>query len=402
MRRNLFLILAASISLLSCSKDFSNPSLERIGYYDSVVMSVQKTVLDSDIPITKNIAVITDKGVNYIWAETDTVGIFPSAGSQLFFSMSEGAGKTDASFDGGGWALKSESNYYSYFPFVPDFNIDKGSIPFDYRGQKQDGNGSNITGASGNIGKYCFMAAKGNATQSGSLYFDYKRIGALFILTVPAEAGSYESATVLVDSKVIPFKGTFNAVTVDQKMYNTEVTDTVSIKFNNLTLTSKGLITFYMMLPPFNYLDRQFSIVTTKTDGTTAISSFAGKDFSVEKTYLRNTNFSVSPASIGVSNVGGTENILITCAGSSNYSVTTDVDWITLNSHPTSGDATITATISSNSGYRTGHIIVSETVSPNGTPVTLRNSVTVSQNPTGYSVGIGDWGKGHSESGEAH
>lgn len=400
MKFDILLLMAAVALTAGCNIDDPYSAEIQDGHYKRIVMIMPDSEVDSDKPLTKNTAVVGTSGVDYVWDASDVVGIFPDSGSQLYFSMESGAGQKEAAFDGGGWALKEGSSYYSYFPFVADFNIRKDAIPFDYRGQQQIGNRSSATGASSSIGNYCFMAAKGEANDDGSLYFSYKRIGALFILTVPAEAGSYKSATILADSKVIPYRGTFNSITIDEKMYDTELTDTLSISLKDIELASKGNITFYMMLPPFKYQDRQFSIVTTRADGRTAVSSFGGKDFAVGKTYLRSTNFAVSPASIGINNLGGNVEINITAAGSSAYSVSTDVDWITLNSQPTSGDATLSASVQANSGYRTGHIIVSETVSPNGSPVTLQNIVTVSQNPTGYSVGIGDWDYGNREEGE--
>lgn len=398
------IISIAAIGLGACGEVSSlEPVSRNSGKYSSIVMIVSPSEVDEDVAITKNTIVRGDANTEtkYVWSETDTVGIFPDAGSQIYFSMKDGVGQTTASFDGGGWALREESSYYSYFPFLADYSVNRDAIPYDYRGQEQVGNSSASLGTKKDLGKYCFMAANGEAGEEGTLFFDYKKIGAVFILTVPVESGEYTSATLLADAAVIPYKGTFNAVKADQKLYNVSLSDTLSIGFRNMIFQDKGMMTFYLAFPPFEYVDRQVTIVSNKSDGTSLVSSFIGKAFAVDKVYPRSPNLSISPASVGISNLGGTINVRITTAAETSYSVSTDVDWITLDSDPTFGDATIVATVAQNDGYRSGHIIVSEVVSGSAGSVTLQNKVMVSQNPTGYSVGIGDWGYSEKEEGEA-
>ena len=123
---------ATFIGLCACSAEalLQTDSVEEHAEYKSVTMSLPPAVFD-DCPETKNEAIL-GSSIQYVWSSTDTVGIFPDAGSQIYFSMAGGAGQTSAKFDGGGWALKKGSGYYSYFPFVPDFYIDKSAIPITF------------------------------------------------------------------------------------------------------------------------------------------------------------------------------------------------------------------------------------------------------------------------------
>ena len=65
---------------------------------------------------TRSTVQIDNAGVKFLWAENDTVGIFPNSGSQAEFIMAEGASTQTATFNGGGWALKHSATYSAYYP----------------------------------------------------------------------------------------------------------------------------------------------------------------------------------------------------------------------------------------------------------------------------------------------
>ena len=142
MKRVFVLGLLLSVTL-SCNEKVASDKdvAESIAYgeYDKVTMVIPPLSFDDDGPMTK---VDLDLGtLRYLWAEKDSVGIFPELGSQIYFSMAEGVGQSVATFDGGGWALKRNSAYYSYYPFVADYYIEKEAIPVCFLGQEQVGNG---------------------------------------------------------------------------------------------------------------------------------------------------------------------------------------------------------------------------------------------------------------------
>lgn len=163
-------------------------------------MVMPQSGFEDSEPSTKNVAVIGNE-VDFVWSVTDSVGIFPDAGSQIYFSMASGAGQVSAAFDGGGWALKKSSEYFSYFPFIPDFYIDKEAIPLSYLGQKQVGNAQENRA---DIGNYGYMVAKGVADEeTGSLYFNYERLGDLFRVKIHVLPGKYKSLKVRTDDDVL-------------------------------------------------------------------------------------------------------------------------------------------------------------------------------------------------------
>lgn len=392
------MICSLSAVIMSCTdKNELLPIEESTDEYLSVIMTLPSVVFEDDNE-TKMAGQVADGQMKYIWTETDTVGIFPTSGSQIYFSMASGAGETSATFDGGGWALKKGFEYYSYYPFVPSYYIEKEAIPFSYLGQVQNGNGVSTYA---HLGKYCYMAAKGEADENtGSLYFEYKRIGVLYRFTIPVIAGEYKSLTLSIEDSHIAQSGTYKAITIDQAIYNPVYTNEITLSFENMTFENSGTLIAYMMLPPFNVLNKQVNYELTLTDNTTIISSVNGKNYALGKAYNNAPHFSVYPGYAEIDSGGGSQTVSITASGSDGYSVSTGADWITLSSHPTSGTSefTVTAAKNESGAERQAEVIVSEVV--NG--VTLQNIITIHQDKPGLKVNIGDWeNNGNDEGGTA-
>lgn len=358
------------------------------GEYESVTMVIPPISFDDEVPMTK---INLDLGsLKYLWAEKDSVGIFPDLGSQIYFSMAEGVGQSVATFDGGGWALKRGSSYYSYFPFVADYYIDKEAIPVNFKGQVQDGNG-NLTSAS--LGNHCFMVAKGEADEStGNLMFTYERLQMPFMFVIPVEAGTYTSLDVCAGDDVIAVSGTMNAISLDKVIHDAVYEDHLTVGLKNVTFANSETLVVTAMLPPFDINGKQLTVNLTKSDGTVVTSSVFGKAFALGKAYRNAPNFSVSPTNVNIPGDAGTFDIRITAAGTSTYSVTTDVDWLTVSNAPTTSSATVKINATKGTTKeRTGHVIVSESVTYKGKTITLQNKIEVTQDVVGMVVIPGDW-----------
>ena len=372
------LISALFFLTVSCSflEDFRHGSGE--DEYDKVVMNMAQADLEDSETSTRNEAVIGDQ-VDFVWSVTDSVGIFPDAGSQIYFSMAAGAGQKSAAFDGGGWALKKGSSYFSYFPFTPDFYINKSAIPLTYVGQTQKGNANEKRA---DIGKFGYMVAKGVADdETGSLYFNFERLGDLFRVKIPVTAGTYTSLTVRTDSDLLVQSGTYNAVAMDLAINDPVYGDSLTLDLEDVTFTENGTLVAFIMIAPFDYENRQLTFELRNAEGRTFVSSVRGKNFERGMTYANAPHISVSPAYVAAGNAAGSFTMNISVSKDTyNYTVASDVSWITLGSAPTSGNASVPVTVSTNtSGRRVGHITVSETV--NG--VLLQNVVTVIQDVNG-------------------
>ena len=62
------------------------------------------TLAEDGAPGTKTSLV--DGTTSFIWSAADTAGVFPSTGSQIYFTAAAGAeASSSMAFDGGGWGL---------------------------------------------------------------------------------------------------------------------------------------------------------------------------------------------------------------------------------------------------------------------------------------------------------
>ena len=130
------LFCLSSLLFVSCNNDLQ----EQISSIDEVqtICATIKNFEYDQLDFSRTSITIDDDGPHYAWAVTDTIGIFPSVGRQVEFSMASGAGSTSATFTGGGWGLKSTSTYSAYFPLIGKYYLDKTKIPVDYTGQIQN------------------------------------------------------------------------------------------------------------------------------------------------------------------------------------------------------------------------------------------------------------------------
>ena len=371
-----FAFLALAISC-SVPEDIRQDLADSFDKYESVIMVMPQSGFEDSEPETRNVAII-GSDVDFVWSVTDSVGIFPDAGSQIYFSMASGAGQVAAAFDGGGWALKKKSAYFSYFPFTADFYINKEAIPLTYLGQRQKGNAQENRA---DIGNYGYMVAKGVADEAtGSLYFNYERLGDLFRVKIPVVPGTYTSLKVRTDADVLVQSGTYNAVDLGLTVDNPVYADSLTLALDDVTFAEKGTLVAFIMMAPFDYLNRQLTFELTDSEGNVAVSSVRGKKFERGMTYANAPHVSVSPAVTSVEGSASTATFNIAASGTHQYSVTADVPWLTLKSNPTSGSATVAVSVAENTvaQVRTGHIIVSETVSG----VLLKNVITVVQKGT--------------------
>lgn len=76
----------------------------------------------------------TYSSYQFLWSAQDTVGIYPDAGSQIYFTMVGGAGAGTAEFDGGAWSCKDGHEYRSYYPFIANIYLDATQIPVSFTG----------------------------------------------------------------------------------------------------------------------------------------------------------------------------------------------------------------------------------------------------------------------------
>lgn len=238
-------LTASTVALLSACSDnalFSEkPSPEITG------VTITAASFIPEQSLTRTAVDINELGADFIWQESDIVGIYPDEGTQVRFPMENGAGSSTAKFDGGGWAVKGAYSYMAYYPFIPDMNMDKRAIPADYRGQRQHGSNNHD-----HIGRYDYMTAvKETPSTTGTVGFNFLHMGALLKidLEVP-KPGTYTSLTLQTDG-FFTIKGTFDITQNPIAIEPTDFSHEFTIDLENIYTTRSGeMITIFLIIPP--------------------------------------------------------------------------------------------------------------------------------------------------------
>lgn len=220
-------------------------------------------IKDGDDPETKASAVPSADGktVEFAWELDDMVGIYPDKGSQIYFKIEDGAGSSSASFDGGGWALKQNSTYVSYYPFVADFFLSRDAIPISFSGQKQVGTTPPFSGA-----KYVLASAPATS-ENGVLRFTYNTLNTIINVNATLPAGTYTKASLTVDETLFKEEGTFSLDNME--IIGTKFSNTLEIELENVALTEEGTIPIYIMSAPVDLSGKDVVVRIQSSEGKT-------------------------------------------------------------------------------------------------------------------------------------
>jgi hypothetical protein len=259
------LLFATSIYLLAACSGFEQyEALKDIQYAGDVVERVIFDVLplkDIDEPETKASAVPSADGriVSFQWEVTDTVGIFPDTGSQIYFTMEDGVGSSSAVFTGGGWALKNNSTYVSYYPFVADFYLKSNKIPLSFTGQKQVGTTAPFVGA-----RY-YLASDATSSDNGVLSFTYNTLNTIINVKATLPAGTYVKATLTLDDPLFVEEGTYDLAS--KTITGTKYSRTLEIDLEDFTLTEQSQVPIYIMSAPVDMANKVVTVKIYRSDG---------------------------------------------------------------------------------------------------------------------------------------
>lgn len=211
----------------------------------------------------------------FSWTPGDRVGILPDAGAQVYFEIPQSAEGNEpttdeerrrATFDGGAWALKGESNYAAYYPFIKDFDLNRTKVPVDYTGQKQ----TETTTA--HLGGYDYLGARPKTTnESGGVSFAFDHVGALVLLrfTVPEAGTQLKSVTMTADNVAFTTKGTYDLTTDGTFIVTpTETSASFIVEMDYTTQTENEEVTAYFMCVPIDLSGKKLDVSVAYGEGT--------------------------------------------------------------------------------------------------------------------------------------
>ena len=262
MRRIPFFVACVGL-LAACSEieqdiAFVNSLADREDLVERVIFDVLP-IKDGDDLETRASAVPNGSGVSFAWEENDMIGIYPNKGSQIYFTIEDGAGSSSATFDGGGWALKQNASYVSYYPFVADFFLSRNEIPVSFAGQKQVGMESPFNGA-----RY-FLATEPTSSENGVLRFSYSTLNTIINVNATLPAGTYTKMSLTTEEPLFVEEGTYSLD--DRTIVGTKFTNTLEIELEDVILTEDGTIPIYIMSAPVDLKDKEVTVMVFSSDG---------------------------------------------------------------------------------------------------------------------------------------
>jgi hypothetical protein len=258
-----YLLMAASLGLLvGCSQvEQDLPDVNSISESDLVEKVIFEVlpVKDGDDPETKASAVPNGGSVGFVWEATDTVGIYPGRGSQVYFNIEDGVGTNSVSFNGGGWALKQNSTYASYYPFVGDIYLKRDKIPVSFAGQEQIGTTSPFVGA-----RY-YLATEASTSENGVLRFSYNTLNTIINVNATLPAGTYTKMSLTIGEPLFVEEGTYSLD--EREIVGTKFTNTLEIDLEDVILTDDGTIPIYIMSAPVDLKGKEVTVRITAANG---------------------------------------------------------------------------------------------------------------------------------------
>ena len=251
MMRTIHTILAGGILLAalmtSCKNELECPEVD----ITTVRCRIPQIDIEEDFATgildTLSATKATFNGSNFVWSAGDKIGIVPTSGAQIYFSVDSGAGTSTASFDGGDWAMKSTGTFYAYYPLYPDIFLSKDHVSVSYVGQTQSGNNNNL-----HTGDYWTLYTEGTTAVGNALSFTFNHLTSFFKTYVTVPAGTYTKIVFSAPSEVFIKEGYFDLGAQTPTIVGTTYTNELSLDLQNVTFTDETELTGYLVVAPVN------------------------------------------------------------------------------------------------------------------------------------------------------
>ena len=232
---------------------------------------------------TRSVIVEDESGdLQLVWAESDTIGIFPSTGMQVAFPMASSAGTKNATFDGGGWGLKSSATYSAYYPLIGQFYLDRTNIPMIISTQIQNGNGSNS-----HIGKYDYMAAVNSVVNEyGGVAFIFNHLVSILHMQIKMPKGGKYSYVAIETSGKFTTEATINLS--DGTVTPTKQSPIQIMRLENVELDNSEenpVLEIWVVIHPVDLTDKMLYTKIYDEDNNCYTTTMQAKNFEAGTIY---------------------------------------------------------------------------------------------------------------------
>lgn len=265
-RRFLYALMLCSLFMKSCSSgiDDSIPEEDPVRPSEAVkVVMMSADNIQSGNTQSRTSYTLESEQLKFAWSQDDKIGICPSSGTQIAFTIKSGAGESTALFDGGAWALRDTETYAAYYPYdVKNTANTNAEIRFSYEGQHQIGNASLV-----HLGTHDLMATNTTKADGDEINFKFKHLNSVaqLNLTVP-EVATFTRLSLVCNEDIFTKIANLDLSGEEYVYSRVEVTNELQMELSEIASTEdmKNLV-FYMMLPPTDFAGKTVS-VTLRTD----------------------------------------------------------------------------------------------------------------------------------------
>lgn len=285
MMKKIFFAIMTLAAMVSCSETQENsietPKPEPQSL-NGVVMQV------ADIPYAETTAnetsrsamIVGASGLTFTWSDGDKTGVYSSTDGFALFNLTEGAGTSSATFDGGGFTLTDGATYYSFYPYAAAAT-DKTAVPVDFTGQTLSQDDDMVSPMTKD---YLYASAVADA---GNALFNYSHLGSFVRtkLTMPA-------STIVESVDFIPMYAELTqTATVDVTAASNPLTPATTSPKMTLSLTgvdvpSGGELTLWGAMAPQDLSATTEAVAIVAHSGSDIYSArVEGKNLQAGKAY---------------------------------------------------------------------------------------------------------------------
>lgn len=276
--RYIFLTLAAAL-IAGCSDD-----LDKGGAYNpekGVIATIPSYSFDDGTRVN-----ISDDLQTFTWSDGDRIGIYcteDDVDAAALFTINQG-GSSAGSFGNDMFYLNSSKTYYACYPFNSEACIT--SMPVDFTGQVQNGNGS-----AAHLGAYNYMFAPVTVNDTGSARVNFKNLGSVVQLRLTvSNAATYTGIDITSNGTKFITKGKANMA--NGNITATETSASIHLDFESgITLNEGDVLTANILAAPVDMSGSTLTITLTDADNNEFEETTAGKNMLQGKAYLYETTF---------------------------------------------------------------------------------------------------------------
>ncbi len=343
------------LALLPCmgactAEDFYNEDVLDKGNEITEIEAIATGFDISDLNTRTAITMGNNSIENPVWADNDTIGIYPTEGDQLSFPIVDGVGTSKCVFNGGGWALKTSTAYTAYSPFNRNYYYkNSNELPVSMLGQKQVGNNN-----SSHLGAYDIQIAKGTTPSSGKISFTFAHQVAIVRLDLTAPREAEWSAVVLESDALFTTEAKMNLAVANPTLTSVETSNSIRLDLDDVVTTSSNMdIIAYMMMLPVDLTNKDLVVKLIDNEGieyiTTATITNSNHNFAASSArWITADNFKMEGVEVHVATAGKLSSLI---SAEDKYNITT----LTLTGNINSDDIAFIRAMAgfSNSGAKT-------------------------------------------------